>query len=459
MMRRLASPRRGKQRGISLFIVVIMLLLTTLLVAWGAKTSLLNEKITGNDSDYLRAVEAAQAMVQDAVLDINGETFPGVACTAAVTGNGCRTGGAVNISTNTAYYPASKGDFDDLLALLAAGTPSCAGGICVPANVNPDFWSDETSLAAMKPSGAAYGTGNGLGVPRLIDLNGDGAADVAYAGDLLGNMWKFELNSATPGDWKVAFNDAPLFKANVGTPATSQPITTAPVWRPHPDGGLVLVFATGRNLTVADTTDTQQQTIYGIYDRTIVSGTTGLGAVVLSGGSTVAGRSALQMQSVSSAVTAVASTGNNFWTVSGSKVDYKGVSGTAQSGWYLDLPVSKERTLKNPSWFAGDLVDIPSVVPQSGASGETCDPVIANAVNYFTTVDAINGARPNSQIYGYTSTSAAVATEHASRYVGAEGIGLTQGNKEVKKCLGADCVEERILPGWSRKLPSWRQLR
>src|SRR5690606_25774306 len=34
--------------------------------------------------------------------------------------------------------------------------------------------------------------GNGLATPSVVDLNGDSNADFVYAGDLYGNMWRFD---------------------------------------------------------------------------------------------------------------------------------------------------------------------------------------------------------------------------------------------------------------------------
>ena len=66
------APLRVRQRGISLFVVIVIVLLSTLLSLWAARTSLFNELIVGNDADYQRAFEAAQALMQDAELDIRG---------------------------------------------------------------------------------------------------------------------------------------------------------------------------------------------------------------------------------------------------------------------------------------------------------------------------------------------------------------------------------------------------
>lgn len=41
-------------------------------------------------------------------------------------------------------------------------------------------------------------TENGLSTPRLVDINGDGKPDFVYAGDLKGNIWKFEIGKKMP---------------------------------------------------------------------------------------------------------------------------------------------------------------------------------------------------------------------------------------------------------------------
>lgn len=80
---------------------------------------------------------------------------------------------------------------------------------------------------------------NGLSSPALIDVDYDGRVDYAFAGDLLGNMWKFDLSDSDPKNWEIAFEDAfgvkqPLFKAQYaskkssGWETTLQPITTEP---------------------------------------------------------------------------------------------------------------------------------------------------------------------------------------------------------------------------------------
>ena len=75
------QSKKYKQRGISLFIVIVFVMLSMLLALWASRTSLFNELIISNDADYQRAFEAAQATLQDAELDIRGENSDGSFCT------------------------------------------------------------------------------------------------------------------------------------------------------------------------------------------------------------------------------------------------------------------------------------------------------------------------------------------------------------------------------------------
>jgi len=96
-------------------------------------------------------------------------------------------------------------------------------------------------------------TANGLSRPTLIDINGDGAVDFAYAGDINGNLYRFNLNTKARADL--------LFSAGV-----NQPITTAPKITNHPFGGRVILFGTGSLLSELDVNDISIQSIYGIRD-------------------------------------------------------------------------------------------------------------------------------------------------------------------------------------------------
>src|SRR5205823_5952918 len=117
-------------------------------------------------------------------------------------------------------------------------------------------------------------TPNGLSTPFPADMDGDGTVDYIYAGDLRGNMWKFNVTSATPSSWAVAYtvssNPAPLFTAKDAS-GNAQPITERPVVGAGPGSSVVVLFGTGQLLQAADrTVDTAHplvQSFYGIFDK------------------------------------------------------------------------------------------------------------------------------------------------------------------------------------------------
>ena len=62
--------RADRQKGLSLFVVLVIVLLSTLLAAWAFRSSIFNQLVVSNDADYQRAFEAAQATLQDAEFDV-----------------------------------------------------------------------------------------------------------------------------------------------------------------------------------------------------------------------------------------------------------------------------------------------------------------------------------------------------------------------------------------------------
>ena len=117
---------------------------------------------------------------------------------------------------------------------------------------------------------AGAGPDNGLSTPIAVDATYDEKADFVYAGDLKGNLWKFDLRAENHGDWKVAFSKdnlpQPLFQAK-GPGGTAQPITTRPDVMYHPEQhGFIVCFGTGKYLGDSDYSDTSVQSVYGIWD-------------------------------------------------------------------------------------------------------------------------------------------------------------------------------------------------
>jgi type IV pilus assembly protein PilY1 len=90
-----------------------------------------------------------------------------------------------------------------------------------------------------------------------------------WAGDLRGNMWKFDVSSADPTLWRVAYNGDPLF-----TTTANQPITVMPqLSRFQTTSQVMVTFGTGKLFDLEDTSTSAatnvnltQQAIYGLWD-------------------------------------------------------------------------------------------------------------------------------------------------------------------------------------------------
>ena len=149
------------QRGVALLTVLVFTMLTMLGALWASRTSLFNEMVVGNDADYQRAFEAAQALLQDAELDIRSAepdgktqiTSDGVDCTPG--GDVCRLG------LSNYQIPNEQQDVGRLISELSSKTASqqCWRGLCAKRTGKQDFWNDETTLKAMATpdAGARYG--------------------------------------------------------------------------------------------------------------------------------------------------------------------------------------------------------------------------------------------------------------------------------------------------------------
>ena len=222
----------------------------------------------------------------------------------------------------------------------------------------------------------------------------------------------------------------------------------------------MLVFGTGRHLTDADRTDASVQSIYGIYDSAPTSRTQREAARAASAQGTASaapvpsGRSTLVQQSIGAA-SAGSVEGQSLWSSTSNSVAY---STAAKKGWFIDLPAG-ERVISNAEWFEGKLVDVHSMVPvaaeRPGEAGseESCEPT--QGLSYLTTINAIDGAAPKSQLYG-----AAESGLHASRIAtgGKPFVRLRSLGKEHTITAGGDSAAERRRLGYVARRPSWHQL-
>lgn len=113
---------------------------------------------------------------------------------------------------------------------------------------------------------AGYEPRNGLSAPALLDLDGDGQVDRAYAGDLNGNVWRFDLTGSA-SQWRATR----IFIAT-DVRGNRQTITGGMGVALHPVTGRPWVFfGTGSYLTSADASDMSIQSWYGVEDGSPVA--------------------------------------------------------------------------------------------------------------------------------------------------------------------------------------------
>ena len=200
-------------------------------------------------------------------------------------------------------------------------------------------------------------TPNGLATVAPVDVNGDTIVDYIYAGDLQGNMWKFDVTGNTAGSWGVAYNSGatklPLFTACVASPCTllnRQQITTRPDVAPKSGGGQIVLFGTGKYLESVDITRiSPTNTFYGIYDNNTPNA-----SFVAPVKSSLLQQQVLQELTVS---------GSSFRTTSNNAL-------TNQPGWYINLPT----------------VAPPGTLPATGREMQVTDSVLRSGRILFATL-------------------------------------------------------------------------
>jgi hypothetical protein len=188
---------------------------------------------------------------------------------------------------------------------------------------------------------------NGMSSPALIDYNADGIIDYVYAGDLKGNLWKFDLSSTNSNNWSISYGGNPLFTAwdanSIPQPITIEPdamkqCVTALV-------GTIVVFGTGQFLGTQDLSSSQSQAIYGIYDWAFDNPANPYLGHFMPGGSLSHATPKLLQQ------TLIADS-DNYRLVSSNEITYYNPSDDSQTGqtyvgWYFLLPGASERVVQD----------------------------------------------------------------------------------------------------------------
>ncbi len=235
---------------------------------------------------------------------------------------------------------------------------------------------------------------NGLSTATMVDTDADGRVDYAYAGDIDGNLWRFDLRGNDPAAWSVA---------KIHTTAPQQAITTAPVVVNHPISGRIVLFGTGRVLSPGDESNAAVHYVYGLWDGAPVANTLWLDQTIseLSAGSA-------RLRRVSSLAPNWASGGHR--------------------GWRLTLPAG-ERLVGESPFVIDERFYFTTTNPTVAAAAEGQ----ASGANWLMEVSVFTGGSPPSPIFDLNDDN---------KIDSADNLG---GGVIVGKYLGAGIASQPVL--------------
>ena len=259
------------------------------------------------------------------------------------------------------------------------------------------------------PSRAGTPEANGL---SAVTLQRDASENVvaAYAGDLHGQLWGFDLSADDPQHWQVINRSAPLFAAPSGQPLTAAPLLhlSTPARAP------LLLFGSGRLLAQGDAQSREQQAIYAL--RLAPSGRT---------------------QSVADLAQRNLQPGDtvNARTVDGAALDWQ-----QQAGWYVPLPVhsvSAERVVEAAT-VVGSRVLFSTLIPRRSAA----DPCRHQSSGWLLSLALDTGLAPP-----FASLDGNADLQVNDADIGVAGIELDIGLPGLPQVLRAEADPEVALPG------------
>jgi type IV pilus assembly protein PilY1 len=214
---------------------------------------------------------------------------------------------------------------------------------------------------------------NGISFASPVDLDGDHITDYVYAGDLQGNVWRFDLTSNLEANWAVT--PGPLFKTPAGQPITTAVVAASGAPSPGMQQYLMILFGTGQKVPLTNATPatyaTAPQSLYGVWDwnmtawNTLEPGASYASLAPAATGLSTTNHYAVTANLQSQTVTVNTTTLNRDITTNAT-ICWAGQTGctgsAAQFGWTLTLPGTQEQIIYNPEMVAQALT-VNSIVP------------------------------------------------------------------------------------------------
>ncbi len=284
--------------------------------------------------------------------------------------------------------------------------------------------------------------GNGIAYTTPADLDGDHITDYVYAGDLQGNMWRFDLTSSNPSYWGVTNAGGASINKPTGTsPGQGGGGTPAPLFTATSPTGQIqritsqllvvsnLVAGTGQMLLIEFGTGQRSQITNAApesFHRRHAKPVRRLGLEFVGLERPVAEQSVRHRPGIHTGLpsspytlgyanlTAQTLTAGSTGTVNGTNVTvcWAGTTSCTASntsfGWYANLPSTSEQIIFNPVFFQGAIL-VNSIIPAVNAA-TSC--TINADTGYSYALSIVNGGMFNNAFptYSYTNPTTNITT-------------------------------------------------
>lgn len=277
-------------------------------------------------------------------------------------------------------------------------------------------------------------SGNGLMGVTLINDPSTQEVIGAYAGDLKGNLWRFDF---VGGSSAVGFGGRPLVSVKSAA-GDAQPISVAPTVIPNQGvAGSLVLFGTGRLITAADAADTTGQSFYAVLDPTKV------GASSQNDTSPfyqVDPRTVLAPRFAASTPTPIAGISKQYFAVTGAPIDW-----TTQKGWYMDMPFSRQRNIYPPLILMQQYLFMQTMLPAADA----VDCGVSSGQGYNYVLMAASGSQVDSPVFDSNGDGIIDASDTSLAGFATRADGLDK----VICDAGGNCVDESATSKELMKLP------
>lgn len=266
------------------------------------------------------------------------------------------------------------------------------------------------------------------------DTDTNNTVEEVYGGDLNGDVWRFDLSGASDSSWSVS-----KFASLTGPGGVPQPVTTIPETAyvtVGPSKIKMVYIGTGKYLGTTDVSSKDVQSMYGLRDSGGRAFTSGTPQATIDVAASRADGSLVQQT----------------LTVSGTKrtgtanpVTLVGTS--AKKGWYLDLPITGERSNTHPAVAYG-LLTFTTNVPDSSPCS------IYGGSSWINYIDYATGGAPKSQGKLATASFSLGATlASAAKVILVNGIVKAIGSKTDGTSFAGDPP-----PPFKSRRVSWKEI-